>query len=406
MKVLVLNAGSSSQKSCLYELAAPLPQMPPEPLWAAALEWRDSSAWLRASNASGAELERDLGAIGQSEAIAALLETLWQGETQAISQPEAVAAVGHRVVHGGATYRQPARVTAQLKADLRELSELAPAHLPVNLQGIEAIERVLPQAPQVAVFDTAFHATLPAAAAAYPLPHSYWTQGVRRYGFHGISHQYCGRRAAQLLGREAQSLQLITCHLGNGASLAAIRNGRCVDTTMGYTPLEGLMMGTRSGSLDPGILIHLMRQGYDADALERLLNQESGLKGLSEVSGDMRAVRESMEQDNKQAQLAFDVYCHRLRFHIGAMLASLDRLDALVFAGGVGENVPQVRAAGCQALTCLGLQLDARQNQANPADADIAAADSPIRVLTVRTQENWAIARACWQLLSGERSPS
>jgi acetate kinase len=285
-----------------------------------------------------------------------------------------------------------------VKAAIKQLTALAPEHNPVNLEGIEAIEEILGQVPQVVVFDTAFHSQLPLAAAVYPGPYEWFEKGIRRYGFHGISHQYVASRAAQLLGKDLKSLRLITCHLGNGCSLAAVRNGICVDTTMGYTPLEGLMMGTRSGSVDPGILIQLIRQGYDAETLNDTLNKQSGLKGLSGLSGDMRQLKKAIEEGNSRAQLAFDVYVHRLRSHIGAMLASLGGLDALVFTGGVGENSALVRSAAVEAFKFLGVKLDEQKNQAPPADTDIAVADSAIRVLVVHTQEDWAIASECWKL--------
>jgi acetate kinase len=236
------------------------------------------------------------------------------------------------------------------------------------------------------------------AAAVYPIPYEWFERGVRRYGFHGISHQYVSQRAADLLGRDLSSLRLITCHLGNGCSLAAVHQGVCVDTTMGFTPLEGLMMGSRSGSLDPSILIYLLKQGYDAQQLDDMLNKQSGLKGVSGISGDMRQISQAIESGNSRAQLAFDVYVHRLRWHIGAMLGSLGGLDALVFTAGVGENNAHVRSAACEAFAFLGLKIDEAKNQSSPRDEDIATPDSAIRVLVIQTQEDWAIAQSCWHL--------
>jgi acetate kinase len=336
----------------------------------------------------------------RQKAIAYMLNTLWRGSTQVITQLSDIDIVGHRIVHGGQEYSKATLVTPDVKAAIQQLAELAPAHNPVNLEGIEAIEQILAQVPQVAVFDTAFHSQLPLSAAVYPGPYEWFEQGIRRYGFHGISHQYCVQRAVQLLGKPLDSLRIISCHLGNGCSLAAVRNGVSIDTTMGYTPLEGLMMGTRSGSVDPSILIHLMRQGYDAEKLDSLLNKQSGLKGLSGVSGDMRQIKQSIEEGNSRAQLAFDVYVHRLRSHIGAMLASLGGLDALIFTGGVGENSAPVRAAAVEAFAFLGLKFDQAKNEASPVDEDIAATDSTIPVLVIHTEEDWAIAKECWQLLN------
>jgi acetate kinase len=303
-------------------------------------------------------------------------------------------------VHGGQEYRQATLITPEVKAAIANLSTFAPVHNPANLEGIETIEKILGTAtPQVAVFDTAFHSNLPLSAAVYPIPYEFFEQGIRRYGFHGISHQYCAHRTAGLMGKDLASLRLITCHLGNGASLAAIRDGYSVDTTMGFTPLEGLMMGTRSGTIDPGIVIHWLRQvDYDAQKLDEVLNKASGLKGISGVSGDMRQIMSDIEKGNQRAKLAFDMFVHSLRKHIGAMLASLGGLDALVFTGGIGENSAAIRAAACEAFGFLGWKLALQKNDASPVDTDIAAADSSIRVFVVHTEEDWAIAQECWRL--------
>jgi acetate kinase len=397
MKILVLNAGSSSQKSCLYDLAtdrADFPDTPPHPLWEAVIDWthQQGMAEIKVKTAS-AKLVETLPSQDRRGVLSHLLATLWQGETAVLNSPSEINAVGHRVVHGGQNYSRPVQVTAEVKATIAQLATLAPAHNPANLEGIEAVEEILGEAvPQVAVFDTAFHSQLPQAAAIYPGPYAWVEQGIRRYGFHGISHEYCAQRASQLLNRS--DLKLVICHLGNGCSLSAVNNGRCIDTTMGFTPLDGLMMGSRSGSVDPGILIHLLRQGYTADQLDRELNKESGLKGLSGISGDMRQIMKAIEAGNPRAKLALEIYIHRLRTNIGAMLASLGGLEALVFTAGVGENSPVVRAAACQAFEFLGLQLDPATNESRPVDQDIATVDSAIRVLVIHTQEDWAIARA------------
>jgi len=400
MKILVLNAGSSSQKSCLYQLGEELPDCPPKPLWEAKIDWTGKSgvADLKVETSQGTSLEEQMSLDERPKAIAYILNTLWRGSTQVIGQLNEIDIVGHRVVHGGQEYTKATVVTPEVKAAINQLVALAPEHNPANLEGIEAIEQILAQVPQVVVFDTAFHSQLPLAAAIYPGPHEWFENGIRRYGFHGISHQYVASRASQLLGKDLASLRLITCHLGNGCSLAAVHKGICVDTTMGYTPLDGLMMGTRSGSVDPGILIQLMRQGNDAETLNNILNKQSGLKGLSGVSGDMRQIQALIEQGQERAKLAFNVYIHRLRSHIGSMLASLGGLDALVFTGGVGENSALVRAAAVEAFEFLGLKLDKQKNNASPVDEDIAAVDSAIRVLVVHTEEDWAIAQECWKL--------
>ena len=400
MKILVLNAGSSSQKSCLYQLGEELPDCPPKPLWEAKIDWTGKSgvADLKVETSQGTSLEEQMSLDERPKAIAYILNTLWRGSTQVIGQLNEIDIVGHRVVHGGQEYTKATVVTPEVKAAINQLVALAPEHNPANLEGIEAIEQILAQVPQVVVFDTAFHSQLPLAAAIYPGPHEWFENGIRRYGFHGISHQYVASRASQLLGKDLASLRLITCHLGNGCSLAAVHKGICVDTTMGYTPLDGLMMGTRSGSVDPGILIQLMRQGNDAETLNNILNKQSGLKGLSGVSGDMRQIQALIEQGQERAKLAFNVYIHRLRSYIGCMLASLGGLDTLVFTGGVGENSALVRAAAVEAFEFLGLKLDKQKNNASPVDEDIAAVDSAIRVLVVHTEEDWAIAQECWKL--------
>ena len=246
------------------------------------------------------------------------------------------------------------------------------------------------------MFDTGFHATIPPAAAVYPGPYAWIGKGIRRYGFHGISHRYVAERAAAILGRDLASLRLVTCHLGNGCSLAAVREGRSIDTTMGFTPLDGLMMGTRSGSLDPGILIYLLRnEGCSAGELDRILNKESGLWGLSGVSADMREILSAMERGDARARLAFDVFAHRLAREIGGMIASLSGLDALVFTAGIGENCPPLREVVCRQFGFLGLRLDTEKNARSPVDEDIAAPDSAVRVLVIHTDEDWEIAREC-----------
>lgn len=400
MKILVLNAGSSSQKSCLYKFGEELPEGYIEPLWEAKIDWTEKSgaAIFQVKTAQGTSLEEEFPVEERQKAIAYMLNTLWRGSTSVISQLSDIDIVGHRVVHGGNQYTKTTFVTPEVKAAIAQFAPLAPTHNPANLEGIEAIEQILPKIPQVAVFDTAFHSQLPLAAAVYPGPYDWFEQGIRRYGFHGISHQYCTKRAAQILGKPLESLRIISCHLGNGCSLAAVKNGVCIDTTMGYTPLEGLMMGTRSGSVDPSILIHLMRQGKDAEAIDNILNKQSGLKGLSGISGDMRQIQQAITERNSRAQLAFDVYIHRLRSCIGSMLASLGGIDAIIFTGGVGENSAQVRFAALEAFKFLGVKINPNQNDCSPADTDIAADDSAVRVVVVHTQEDWAIATECWQL--------
>lgn len=399
MKILVLNAGSSSQKSCLYELTENLPEHPPKPLWEANIDWTLAPGYgVLKVKAKGETLEITLESDNHRRGIFCMVDTLIQGQTQVINQLSDIDIVGHRVVHGGTDYSQATLITPEVKAAIARLFPLAPAHNPAHLEGIEAVEEVLGNIPQLAVFDTAFHSQMPPEAVIYPIPYEWFAKGIRRYGFHGISHQYCARRAAQILGKPLETLKLITCHLGNGCSLAAIKSGISIDTTMGFTPLEGLMMGSRCGSIDPGILIYLMREyHFDADQLNTMLNQESGLKGVSGISADMRTIQGAIASGNQQAKLAFDLYIYRLRASLGAMLANLGGLDALVFTAGVGENSAIVREKVCADLDFLGFKLDPQKNALSSLDQDIATRDSAIRILVIHTEEDWAIAQECWQ---------
>ncbi len=402
MKILVLNAGSSSQKSCLYDLSTTLPDHPPAPLWEGTIDWTATAdhGVLKVRSGQGS-LTLPLPVAQRQEAIATLLQTLVQGETAVLAAMTDIDAVGHRVVHGGCHYTRPTQITPEVRSTIADLIPLAPNHNPAHLEGIDGITHLLPTVPQIAVFDTAFHAAMPLAAALYPIPYEWTEQGIRRYGFHGISHQYCAQRAAQLLDRPLESLRLVTCHLGNGCSLAAIKGGTSINTSMGFTPLEGLMMGTRSGSIDPAIVLYLMRQHrLTVDDVDRLLNKESGLLGVTGESGDLRHVLAGVDQGNDRAILALEMYLHRLVTGIGAMVASLGGMDALVFTAGVGENAAIVRQQACASLTFLGLHLDQAANASRPIDQDIATPESTVRVLVIHTEEDWAIAQACWHLMS------
>jgi acetate kinase len=400
MKILIMNAGSSSQKSSLYELGDFSVGKPPDPLWEAQIDWTQTPTMQVKTFGGGVSVKEELKTDSRSEALSELLQTLWSGETPVIKDKSEINMVGHRVVHGGQQYTQPTLINAKVKDALNKLSIFAPLHNPANIEGIEVVEQVLGTAiPQIAIFDTAFHSKIPLDIAIYPGPYEWFEQGIRRYGFHGISHQYCAQRTAQVLNKDIQSLRLITCHLGNGCSLAAIRNGYSLDTTMGFTPLEGLMMGSRSGSVDPGILIYLLRQGFTADQLETLLNKESGLQGISGLSNDMRQIMEAMNGGNERAKLAFKMYIYRIRSHIGSMLATLGGIgiDALVFTAGVGENAPLVRQKVCEGFEFIGLTLDKKKNSQSLVDQNIATTDSLVQVLVIHTQEDWAIAQECWK---------
>jgi acetate kinase len=409
MKILVLNSGSSSEKCCVYEITDKLPALAPQPLWQAEIEWSGSgpggpgTANLEITDASGAARKQSLPIESRRQALEHLLNSLRAGPAAAVNSFSEIGVVGHRIVHGGGKFVEPVVVTAAVKKGIQELAAFAPLHNKAELEGIEVVENVLGSVPQVAVFDTAFHHHLPQAAAVYPGPYSWWEKdGIRRYGFHGINHQYCAERAAQLFQSDSTTgLKLVSCHLGNGCSLAAIDAGRSVDTTMGFTPLEGLMMGTRSGSIDPAIVTYLIRrQASTADQVDHILNEQSGLLGISGISSDMREILGARKSRNSRAQLAFDIFVHRLRTGIGAMTAALGGIDALVFTAGMGEHSPDVRAAACTGFDYLGLSIDAKKNEASPVDADISTRNSRVRILVIRAQEDWAIARFCW-----DRSP-
>jgi acetate kinase len=315
------------------------------------------------------------------------------------------AVVGHRVVHGGATFRRPARLDDSVITEIGKLTDLAPLHQPRALAGIEAARRALPEVPGVACFDTAFHATLPAAAAQYALPRD-WTErfGLRRFGFHGLSHGYAVRRAASLLGTDIATLRMVSCHLGAGASLAAVSAGRCIDTTMGFTPLEGLVMATRSGSVDPGLIIWLLQHGgLGLDDVAASLEQRSGLAGLAGGSGDMREVHRAADAGEPAARLAIEVYVHRLRREIAAMAAAMNGLDVLLFTGGVGEHDAAIRDAAVAGLSFLGVSIDPRRNSAT-ADAIINADAATAAVLVITAREDIEIARQAREVLAGRTS--
>lgn len=406
MKVLVLNAGSSSQKSRLYDIGDTLPDLAPQPLWEANAEWSKDkgAATLKVSTAEGEQIQQEVSADSRPKLLDAMLKTLWSGKTQVLQHPSEITVVGQRVVHGGPDYQKSVRITPQVKETIQQLASFAPLHNPVNLEGINAIEHLLGDVPQIAVFDTAFHNTLRQEARMYPGPYEWFKQGIRRYGFHGTSYQYCTQRTAQLPGRDAATLRMILCHLGNGCSLAVIQDGKSIDTTMGFTPLEGLMMGSRSGTVDPSILTYLQREkGYQADQLDRILNKESGLQGISGLSSDMRQIQQAMREGNQRAALAFRLFVYRLRYFIGAMLATLGGLDVLAFTGGISEHSPEVRAAACEAFAFLNLHIDQEKNAASSVDTDIATPASSVRVLVVHTEEDWQIAKEWW-LLEYERN--
>ncbi len=399
MKVLVLNAGSTSVKYNLYEMDTEAP------LASGRVERIGGEA--RHVVTSPARDERAVDAPDHRAALRVVLDHLAR-DGGALAQPGALAAVGHRVVHGGERLIQPARVDASVKDTIRDCARYAPIHNPVNLAGIEAAEELLPEAVHVAVFDTAFHAHLPDEAFTYAVPQElYLQQGIRRYGFHGPSHQYMALCAAEHLRTDLSRLRLVTCHLGGGCSVTAVDGGVSVDTSMGMTPLEGLVMGTRSGDIDPALPILLVKQGMSADAVDALLNRQSGLAGLSGVAGgDFRDIERAAAAGDRRARLAVEVFTRRVKKYVGAYAALLGGADAVVFTGGIGENSAAVRAAVCEGMHYMGVALDPARNAdprafAEVGVADVAAPRAPVRVLVVATDEERMIAREVVRSLRG-----
>ncbi|MCM8768381.1 MAG: acetate kinase [Candidatus Omnitrophica bacterium] len=388
MKILTINCGSSSIKYKLF-------QMPGESLVAKGLLEKigEETSFFRQEVANQiTETRRPVK--NHDEGLKLITESLLSGSPPAIKDIREIGGVGHRVVHGGEGFDRSVVITEDVIARIEEYQELAPLHNPPNLAGIKAARRVFSHCVQVASFDTAFHRTIPEVAYLYAIPFRFYTQhGIRRYGFHGTSHRYVARRAAELLGKGKYDLNAITCHLGNGCSVTAVRNGRSVDTSMGLTPLEGLIMGTRSGDIDPGVILFLAeRLGIEMAALNRLLNRESGLLGISGTSNDFRNLLAEREKGNQQANLAIEMFCYRLRKYIGAYLAVLGQTDAIVFTGGIGENVPLVRERSLSNLQSLGIILDQQANQEAKGERIISQKESKIAVLVIPTDEELRIA--------------
>jgi acetate kinase len=390
MSILVINAGSSSLKFGVFDPAASAETGTGLIDWTADPRRAD----LVVRSAAG-EHRYHLDVADHRAAVAQALRVLVEREIIGAGPAAAITAVGHRVVHGGTLFRESVRIDAAVKSKIAGLAELAPLHNPPAVEAIDAAEAALPGVPQVAVFDTAFFADLPADAYVYPLPYEWYSDwGIRRFGFHGISHAYCTGRAAELLGQGPQGLRVVCCHLGNGCSASAVRDGKAVATTMGFTPMEGLMMGTRAGSVDPGALLYVLRnRGVSPEQLDEVLNRRSGLLGVSGVSSDFRQVSAAAGQGQARARLALDIYARRVRAAVGALAVTMGGVDVLVFTAGVGENAAALRAAACDGLECLGLRLDAARNAACGEDQDVAASDSRGRILVIHTREDLMIAR-------------
>ncbi len=397
MKILVINSGSSSIKYKFFAL-------PGRKVLASGVCEKIGEPEGKLTQQVGDKkttIEKPFADHGK--ALHEVLELL-TGDGGVLADRSEIDGVGHRLVHGGESFSAPVLIDEEVIAAVRENISLAPLHNPPNLLGMEVARDLLPGIPQVGGFDTAFHQTMEPAAYLYALPYEFYENNkIRRYGFHGTSHAYVSRKAAEMLGRPASEVNVITCHLGNGASMAAIRGGRVVDTTMGLTPLEGLVMGTRSGDFDPAIIFHLLDQtDKTPEAINNMLNKKSGLLGLSGKTNDMREIEMLIEQGNERARLAFAVYCRRIRKYIGAMTAVLEHVDALVFTAGVGENSPAVRAESLRGLTEMGYDLDDEANAGTCAEAgDIATPKSRVRILVIPTDEEVEIAEQTVQVILG-----
>jgi len=394
MKVLVINAGSSSVKYYLY-------QMPGGEVLARGFvekigeESSGLSHFFHGKTYTAPTKVEDV-----EEAMELILRTLADAEVGVLRDISEIDAVGHRVVHGGEEFTGSVIIDENVIASIEKFADLAPLHNPPNLAGIRAAQCHLPNTTQVACFDTAFHATIPKVAYMYALPYElYEKYGIRRYGFHGISHRYVARRAAAIMGRGKYEINAITCHLGNGCSVTAVKNGHSIDTSMGLTPLEGVPMGTRSGDLDPAILFYLADKDYSAEDLKSLCNKKSGLLGISGVSNDVRNLEELAAKGHARARLAIDVFCYRIKKYIGAYAAVLDTVDAVVFTGGIGENAVFLREQICDSVTQIGVRLDYAANEiAIAKEAEINTKDSKVKVFVIPTNEQAAIANDTYEL--------
>ena len=398
MKVLVINCGSSSLK---YQVL----DMDGENLLAKGLVERigmDGSVITHTKIGSEDKWKNEVPMPTHKEAIEQVLNAIVDPEHGVLKDMSELGAVGHRVVHGGERYANSVLIDEEVLTHLDELSELAPLHNPANILGIRACQKLMPNTPMVAVFDTAFHQTMPAESYIYALPYEYYEKyGVRRYGFHGTSHKYVAERASDLLNVNLDDLKLITCHLGNGASVSAIKRGKCIDTSMGFTPLEGLVMGTRSGDIDPAIVTFIReKEGLEPGVANEILNKKSGVLGISGVSSDFRDIEAAAEDGNERAMLALKVFAHKVRFYIGAYIAEMNGVDAIIFTAGVGENDIAMRDIICNDLGNLGIKLDVVKNKVRGKEMIISREDSKVKVLLIPTNEELMIARDTFNIVT------
>ena len=390
MNVLVVNCGSSSLKYQLLDMAT-------ERELAKGLFEKigDQDAMFTHKRPDAEKLERVEPILNHKEALKILLDILVDAEYGVISSMDEIDAVGHRVVHGAEKFADSVLITPAVMEALEECCALAPLHNPPNIQGIEACQAIMPNVPQVAVFDTAFHQTMPPEAYLYGLPYeAYADWGIRRYGFHGTSHKYVAQRCAELMGKHMSDLRIITCHLGNGSSLAAIKGGRSIDTSMGFTPLSGLIMGTRSGDIDPAIIPFLMdKTGMNYQEIDSMLNKRSGVLGISGVSNDFRVIEEAASKGHKRAQLALNMFHHKVRRVIGSFAAVMGGVDAIVFTAGIGENGIGNRDEICNGLEYLGTRLDTERNNCRGVEREISVEGSKVKIFVIPTNEEIMIAR-------------
>ncbi len=389
MKILVLNCGSSSVKYKLIESDSK------EVLAEGGVEKIGlPDSFLKFKRRDGSKEIITVDMPTAKEAVKNVLDILTDPKEGVIKSFDEIQAVGHRVVHGMEKFNKSVLITPEVVEKVKECYPVAPLHNPANVTGIEAVESLMPNVPQVAVFDTAFHQTMPAEAYMYALPYeAYSKYGVRRYGFHGTSHRYVSRRACEFLGLPYEKQRIITCHIGNGASITAIKDGKSIDTSMGLTPTEGLMMGTRVGDVDPGALVYLMEQeGLDAAGLGKLINKQSGVAGVTELSSDMRDIEAAVEAGNERAKLALDMYEYRILKYIGAYTAVLGGVDVIVFTGGVGENQIGTRERICKHLAFLGITFNAEANKSRGEEIEISGPDSKVHVVVIPTDEEMMIA--------------
>ena len=390
MNVLVINCGSSSLKFQLINSET-------EGVLAKGLcERIGIDGRLTYQPAGGEKKTEELAMPTHTEAIQFVINALTDAERGVVKDLSEIGAVGHRVVHGGEKFANSVVITDEVKNAIEECNDLAPLHNPANLIGINACQELMPGTPMVAVFDTAFHQTMPEKAYMYGLPYEYYEKyAVRRYGFHGTSHSFVSKRAAEILGKSYDDMKTVVCHLGNGASISAVLNGKCVDTSMGLTPLEGLVMGTRSGDIDPAILEYISKkEGLDIAGLMNMLNKKSGVFGLSNnLSSDFRDLETAADEGNKQAQVALDVFCYRVAKYVGSYVAAMNGVDTIVFTAGIGENAALVRTKVCEYLGYLGITLDQEANGKRGEEIAISTPDSKVTVMVIPTNEELAIAR-------------